>query len=66
MVAVDRQQYDVVVVGCGIAGLSAAVSALEQGMPPAAGMALGVDRLAMVILDEAEIRRVLPFAWDEL
>jgi elongation factor P--(R)-beta-lysine ligase len=42
------------------------LSALEQGMPPAAGMALGIDRLAMVILDEAEIRRVLPFSWDEL
>ena len=31
MVEVDRQQYDVVVVGSGIAGLSAAVSALEEG-----------------------------------
>ena len=31
MAGVDRQQFDVVVVGCGIAGLSAAVSALEQG-----------------------------------
>ena len=31
MAEVNRQQFDVVVVGCGIAGLSAAVSALEQG-----------------------------------
>lgn len=31
MVEVDRRQFDVVVVGCGIAGLAAAVSALEAG-----------------------------------
>lgn len=39
--------------------------ALEEGMPPAAGMALGVDRLVMLICGTAEIREVLPFAWDE-
>ncbi|MFO0590474.1 MAG: amino acid--tRNA ligase-related protein [Polyangiaceae bacterium] len=42
------------------------VAALEQGMPPAAGMALGVDRLVMVVLGESQIQRVVPFAWDEL
>jgi tricarballylate dehydrogenase len=31
MVEIDRRTFDVVVVGCGIAGLSAAVSALERG-----------------------------------
>jgi tricarballylate dehydrogenase len=31
MSKVDKQEFDVVVVGCGIAGLSAAVTALEQG-----------------------------------
>jgi lysyl-tRNA synthetase class 2 len=40
----------------------AAVSA----MPPAAGIALGVDRLAMLLCDASEIRDVLPFADDEL
>ncbi|MFO0590478.1 MAG: amino acid--tRNA ligase-related protein [Polyangiaceae bacterium] len=42
------------------------LKSIAQGLPPAAGMALGFDRLTMVILDEADITRVLPFAWDEL
>jgi lysyl-tRNA synthetase class 2 len=35
-------------------------------MPPAAGIALGVDRLAMLLLGASDIRDVLPFADDEL
>jgi lysyl-tRNA synthetase class 2 len=35
-------------------------------MPPAAGVALGVDRLAMLLLGAREIRDVLAFADDEL
>lgn len=42
------------------------VNALRGGMPPGAGMALGVDRLVMVLTGEDDIRNVLPFAWDEL
>ncbi len=42
------------------------LKALGQGMPPAAGMALGMDRLVMLISGATEIRQVLPFAADEL
>ena len=42
------------------------LGALEEGMPPAAGMALGVDRLVMLLSGADRIRNVLPFAWDEL
>jgi lysyl-tRNA synthetase class 2 len=42
------------------------LEALEQGLPPGAGMALGVDRLVMVLTGARELRQVLTFAWDEL
>ena len=42
------------------------LAALEQGMPPAAGMALGMERLVMLIGGADHIRQVLPFAADEL
>ena len=37
------------------------LEALKRGMPPAAGMALGVDRLVMLVGGRAEIEDVLPF-----
>ena len=42
------------------------LEALRQGIPPGAGMALGVDRLVMVLTGRSHIRDVIPFAWDEL
>lgn len=39
--------------------------ALGEGMPPAAGMALGADRFVMLLAGAESIGEVLPFAWDE-
>lgn len=39
---------------------------LARGLPAGAGMALGFDRLVMVLTGQTEIAPVLAFAWDEL
>jgi len=42
------------------------VEALREGMPPSAGIALGVDRLVMLLADAAHIDEVVAFAPDEV
>jgi lysyl-tRNA synthetase class 2 len=42
------------------------LESVREGMPPDAGMALGFDRLVMVLTGAADIRSTLAFAWDEV
>jgi lysyl-tRNA synthetase class 2 len=42
------------------------LSMLKNGLPQGAGMALGIDRLCMLLTDSTDIKDVLCFAWDEL
>jgi lysyl-tRNA synthetase class 2 len=39
------------------------LDAMESGLPPCSGVALGFDRLAMLILHEKELENVIPFGF---
>lgn len=41
------------------------LTALEDGLPDCSGVAVGIDRLLMAMLDTLDIRDVLAFAFDE-
>jgi lysyl-tRNA synthetase class 2 len=42
------------------------LAALAQGLPSCSGVALGVDRLLMLVMGEPDIRNVLAFDWESV
>ncbi|MDD4617514.1 MAG: EF-P lysine aminoacylase GenX, partial [Alphaproteobacteria bacterium] len=42
------------------------LAAMAEGYPCGAAMALGFDRLVMLLTDQSEIKNVLAFGWDEV
>jgi lysyl-tRNA synthetase class 2 len=42
------------------------LAAMDEGFPSGAGMALGFDRLVMVLTDQPDLASVLAYNWDEL
>ena len=42
------------------------LNAMQEGFPSSTAMALGFDRLVMLLTDQRDIASVLAFGWDEL
>ena len=42
------------------------LDAMQEGFPSGAGMALGFDRLVMILTNQPDIAAVLAYSWDEL
>ncbi len=42
------------------------LQSLGEGMPPGAGMALGIDRLVMVLTGTSKLADIQAFSWDEV
>ncbi len=40
------------------------LAAMQHGFPPCCGVALGVDRLAMVLFGQSELSQVISFPWE--
>ena len=62
----QRRRFEAQLEGAGVKGKGrvideAFVEALEYGMPPAGGLGVGVDRLAMLLLDQPAIKDVILF-----
>ncbi len=62
----QRRRFEAQLDAAGVKGKGrvideAFVEALEYGMPPAGGLGVGVDRLAMLLLDQPTIKDVLLF-----
>lgn len=62
----QRRRFEVQLDAAGVKGRARALDegfleALEHGMPPAGGLGVGVDRLAMVLLNQPSIKDVILF-----
>ena len=62
----QRRRFEAQLDAAGVRGTrrvidEAFVEALEYGMPPAGGLGVGVDRLAMLLLDQPSIKDVILF-----
>jgi len=42
------------------------LQALKQGLPPCCGVAVGLDRLLLLRMQQDHIKDILPFSWDDV